>query len=733
MFSTLSILSIFIEIILAGILLSGAYTLIKRGTGAKKYSEVFLGSVFAFSSLHIIGVIFARLLFNLGTDVIMLQAGANVMLAAASLSMYYYLLEKGSSRTLVATVAIGIAAFALAATEIFPQYAPQSYDPTGLAVNSITVFLIRTFWVFSWLSAAFVSFFRLSGMKDRKERNLELISMFSALFIAVGYFISMGYAALGSELFVLSSWFVLLVSYGAFIIASVISPKDDIAKAPVNFLRTRILFKLIALFVLMIVLIVEAITLGTIAISRNSLEKSAIKANRIIAQGVADKVQYIFEKEKDRAAIISRLQDESVEVLRKEKRLVFIVDSTGRVVVHPDLVVVRNKKNMSHMAAVAELKRGNAGEGRFHSPSGEEMVGAFVPIPSLGVGVVAMERREDAFSEIRKMETNSLIFVIVGILATVGVGLIFAKDVEGPINSLIFGTEQIRRGNLDYRIRTHSIDEIGRLAREFNLMTASLKESQEYLIASEKLAALGTMAAGMAHEIKNPLVALRTFTQLIPIKWEDPEFRKKFTDIVPLEIERINKIAENLLKFGKPTKPEIKPVNVNNVLEEVLELLENQLKKNNVRIATKFATVPPILGDASQLSQAILNIILNAVQAMPQGGEIVVKSDTGHVIQLGKMTEEGFESDDDASSESSKQPTVFIEITDNGEGITEEKMKHLFDPFYTTKPNGTGMGLPITLRIIEDHKGSVKVRSNPGKGTTFIIMLPAGEIKEKEA
>jgi signal transduction histidine kinase len=449
------------------------------------------------------------------------------------------------------------------------------------------------------------------------------------------------------------------------------------------------------------------------------------------------------------ARIDLRYVQELIGKISSQKHgVAYLVDRSGKILVHPDEVRARSAEDLKDSPVVKQVLAGKTGGGEFYSEGlREEMVGAYAPVKSLGWGVIVEQPTAQAYFEIRRVETNSLMFVIIGIVSTVVVGVFFAKSMEKPIMDLIAGTDAVRQGNLNIRIDVDAIDEIGTLASAFNLMTKELRESQDRLILSEKLASLGTMAAGMAHEIKNPLVSLRTFTQLLQQKWDDEEYRKKFVQIVPHEIERINKIAESLLKFGKPMKPELTKVDVNALLEDVLLLFESEAKKNNVRITTKFAELPLIVGDQGQLSQALVNIVLNAIQAMKKGGELTVKTDVGEVIHLGKMLgtkgkfrrdgnvgEMTFGEEESGEQTETLKPTgvVFIEISDTGEGIPTENLKSLFDPFFTTKMTGTGMGLPITLRIIEEHKGSIKVRSQIDVGTTFLITLPQNLEEQKE-
>jgi len=715
MLSTLSILIIFVEIFTAGILLTGAYIFTKRSFEESSRSLLLLGGIFAFFSIYTAAILAGQLVYNITLSPITVHLSHKIVsafLVMAALFVYMFAAEKNYIKPKWISVFFVVAAGILAVMAFVSQ--PDMLCQKNLslpALESSSILSIKIFWLLSLVLLGIGFLYSSLRSSDPREKKLARLSGFSSLGIAAGYSTFFICPALRGEIATLIAWIILLLSSSGLLLGTIISPNDDIALRPISYLKTRILIKLVMIFVLMIVLIVEATTLATIAIARNSLEKSIKETNKSIAAAIVYRISHFRQQAPDRTKLIAMTKSYVDDFGRLQNRSILITDTYNHSIIYYN----------NETKALEPLKT-------------TRTVGAVETIPDLKWTVLVFQPMSTAYAEIRKVETNSLIFVIIGILVAVIVGVFFSKNIENSINAVIIGTEEIRRGNLNFEIKTSSEDEIGRLAREFNLMTAELKESQDHLIASEKLAALGTMAAGMAHEIKNPLVAMRTFTQLLPLKWEDKEFRDKFIAIIPPEIDKINKIAENLLKFGRPSKPEFRNINIDTVLEEVLELLENQIKKNNVRVSTKFVKTPKISGDPNQLSQAFLNIIMNAAQAMKDGGELIVKTDIGHVIQLGKITKEGFVSAKKLAEKPAgeKVPMVFIEITDTGPGIPEESMRNMFDPFFTTKESGTGMGLPITLRIIEDHKGSIKVRSQVGKGTTFIIMLPPAEKIEED-
>ncbi|MDI6731463.1 MAG: ATP-binding protein, partial [Candidatus Margulisbacteria bacterium] len=575
------------------------------------------------------------------------------------------------------------------------------------------------------LFLAIVPCFYSRGRQKGEKTLLMWLGAAGVLFLAA-MLSNLFYIRFGESGYLLLSWVFILIAALDFLLAEIISPASPEARRPWRFLRTRLLFKLLLLFVLLIVILFEATTLATMNISKQALSRSIINGYLRSAEEMAARIA-IYPKEPPREF----LQKLVTETQVSKFTVTFIVDKKGAVIAHPDeKLALQHESFLANEAVRKGLLDQGPGGAEFIGELGKWMVGAYAPIKKFGWILVVQEPMSSAYFEMRRLETNSLLFVIAGIVLTTMVGIFFANSLERPVKELTLGTEAVARGDLHWKIAVDSADEIGKLSAAFNQMTKDLRDSQERLILSEKLASLGTMAAGMAHEIKNPLVSLRTFTQLLQQKWDDQEFREKFSKIIPTEIERINRIAESLLKFGRPMKPELTHADVNALLEEVLMLFESECKKYNVRVTKKLAAIPEVTGDAGQLQQAFVNIIKNAIEAMHEkGGELVVKTDLGEVIKLGKLSREGSQQGEEMVWGEGEElpkpvPVIFIEISDSGEGITEGHLKSLFDPFFTTKMTGTGMGLPITLRIIEEHKGSIKVRSQVGKGTTFIITLP---------
>lgn len=237
---------------------------------------------------------------------------------------------------------------------------------------------------------------------------------------------------------------------------------------------------------------------------------------------------------------------------------------------------------------------------------------------------------------------------------------------------------------------------------------SEMKELEDKIRRADKLTALATMAAGMAHEIKNPLSSMKVFAQLLPLKIDDPEYRKKLGEILPREIDRIDRIVESLLGFARSTAPTFEKVRIEEILEENVKYFSEKAENAGVKIKRSYAELPEIEVDKGQLSQVFSNLILNAIQAMPDGGELAVTTLPGKTIDQVLQN-------------------VKVKVSDTGHGIPEEMQKKLFDPFFTTKYGGTGLGLTIAHSVVDGHKGFIDVESRVGKGTTFTVTLPVSQ------
>jgi PAS domain S-box-containing protein len=242
-----------------------------------------------------------------------------------------------------------------------------------------------------------------------------------------------------------------------------------------------------------------------------------------------------------------------------------------------------------------------------------------------------------------------------------------------------------------------------------------VKKLEQQIRRTDRLASLGTLAAGMAHEIKNPLVAMKTFTQLLPERYEDPDFRNTFSNLVGEEVSRIDRIVNQLLRFARPAKPSLAPVTLHAVLDNTLNLLNQQIRHRNIRPAREYrASTDRILGDADMLAQAFLNFCLNAIDAMDDGGVLTVRTE---IIE--EPTNQF-----DLWGDPVTVDRLRLSIIDNGKGIPQEDLLHVFDPFYTTKASGTGLGLSVSHSIIVDHGGVIDIVSEIGAGTTFHLTFP---------
>ncbi len=228
---------------------------------------------------------------------------------------------------------------------------------------------------------------------------------------------------------------------------------------------------------------------------------------------------------------------------------------------------------------------------------------------------------------------------------------------------------------------------------------------REKLIKKEKMQALGQLAAGIAHELRNPLTSIKAFVELIPDKFDNQKFREEVFRFVPAEINRLNKLLTNLLDYARPQEPHKENIAVADLLDSVVPLFQVQWDKKAIRCIREIPSDLYVFADYGQMKQVLVNLLLNAMDAIGQKGTIRI-----------------------AAKEKGSQVSLFIE--DSGKGIPADKIDSIFDPFYTDKKDGTGLGLPLSLQYMKENDGDLQVRSQSGRGTVVTMILPKGERPE---
>jgi two-component system sensor histidine kinase AtoS len=240
-----------------------------------------------------------------------------------------------------------------------------------------------------------------------------------------------------------------------------------------------------------------------------------------------------------------------------------------------------------------------------------------------------------------------------------------------------------------------------------------LRQLERQLRRSDRLAALGTLAAGLAHEIKNPLHSVRTFSRHIADRFDDENFRERFQRVVPRELDRINRIVERLLELARPSRLSFGLVRLPALLDRVLELYADQIEAASLTLRRHYARdLPPVQADEDALYRALVNVVANALEAMSAGGRLTVRVAWSDAAEHRSLRAARF------------NRRVQIEVEDTGNGISSSDAERVFNPFFTTKDSGTGLGLALAHKIVEDHGGSIDFRSAPDIGTTFRIVLP---------
>ena len=362
---------------------------------------------------------------------------------------------------------------------------------------------------------------------------------------------------------------------------------------------------------------------------------------------------------------------------------------------------------------------------------------AYEPVRNIDgviIGMLYVGMLEKPYIDLR----NSVMLTFTGIAALCTVLLLIilffiTSSITNPLRRMVLATNRIAQGDLNHQVKIGFRDEVGQLADSFNQMTENLKLAnenliqwgktlekrveertkelqgmQDYLLQSEKLRSLGKMAAGVAHEINNPLTSILINTHLMLEKLDKRHDFYENLSLIADETARCTQIVKGLLEFARQNPPQKAYTNINEIIEKTTQLLENQASFQNVRIVKELDSgLPAIKLDRNKIQQVFWNLLLNACEAMPKGGQLVI-----------------------SDSLSADKKWIEVRVADSGVGIPKENASRLFDPFFTTKSAGTGLGLAVTYGIIQQHDGKIEIKSEVGRGTVFILSFPVEDHRE---
>lgn len=293
------------------------------------------------------------------------------------------------------------------------------------------------------------------------------------------------------------------------------------------------------------------------------------------------------------------------------------------------------------------------------------------------------------------------------ILLAVLLWFLVQRLVGRPVQNLVEATRKVAEGKLDYQIAVQSKDELGHLAESFNTMTSRLSDAQRQIYQQDRLASLGRLAAGVAHELNNPMTGILTFSSMLLGKQDQDKETHSDLEVIVRETKRCREIVKSLLDFSRQTPSSMIPLDLNEVIRQALRILENQFALGKITLKQDLAVdLGKVSGNLGRLEQVFINLLVNALDALPETGGEITLATAGRNVDGHNWIE--------------------ATVRDNGSGIREKDLNKIFEPFFSTKgQKGTGLGLSVVWGIIEQHGGTISVDSKQGAGSAFTIRLPA--------
>lgn len=403
---------------------------------------------------------------------------------------------------------------------------------------------------------------------------------------------------------------------------------------------------------------------------------------------------------------------------------------TGHIIAHPRLAGLPGKGDRLDLlrACLADLTARNTNFGRT-SFGGEQYFTAYSQYPDKDWTVGITLSISDYLLKIQVIKKTTITLVIIAILLAGILSYLLAKTIISPLLRLQQGIERITGGDLEYRVAIKDPDIARDLARSFNRMALSLRKSLVELKSTyaelqekQKLAAVGKMTAGIAHEIKNPLGIILGSTQIVLDRQRPWEMREKAASFIMAEVVRLDTTLKAFLAFAKPAKPVFGEVDIIRLLEETLSATEERYQEEGYRFVRDFPdSVPLFEADPSQIRQIFMNIFMNSFKAMPDGGTISIRIRAEKEPEILKINKRFISIRNPFTV---ARDWLIVSIRDEGCGIPEEYMGKIMEPFVSFSDDGIGLGLSIVSQLVRLHRGHIQIESTEGQGTTFHLFFP---------